>query len=78
MAAAEEVQQRDVEEMDAIYDRYVKPLEDKHLGKFVAVSRDGKVLLGESSRELTRATTDAFGPGNFIFKIGPRVVGKWL
>ena len=78
MAAAQEQQKRaEIEEMDAIYDRFVKPLEAEHLGEFVAVSRDGRTLLGPNSRDLTRRAKGAFGPSNYIFRIGPRVVGKW-
>ena len=79
MRAAKEAQrhQREIAEMDAIYNRYVKPLEQEHLGEFVAVAPDGRLLLSNSSRELTRRARDAFGPGNYIFKIGPRVVGRW-
>jgi hypothetical protein len=40
------------EEMEAIYDRYVRSLEQEHLGKFVAVSLDGRVLLGDDREEV--------------------------
>lgn len=40
------------EEMEAIYNRYVKPLEGQYWGKFVAVSSDGQVLLGDDRGEV--------------------------
>ena len=71
-------QERGIAEMDAIYDRYVKPLEEEHWGEFVAVSPDGWTVLGTDREEVSRAAREAFGPGNFLFKVRPRVVGKWL
>lgn len=62
--------------MDAVYDRYVAAVEKNHWGEFVAVSRDGRTLRGTDRRELTRRAADAFGPGNYIYKIGPRAVGR--
>ncbi len=40
------------EEMEAIYDRYLRSLEQEHWGKFVAVSLDGRVLLGDDWEEV--------------------------
>jgi hypothetical protein len=40
------------EEMEAIYDRYVRQLKQEHWGKFVAVSLDGRVLLGDDWEEV--------------------------
>ena len=64
-------------EADRLYEQYGKPLEAEHFGEFVAISRDGRTLLGASAGEVGRRAKAAFGPGNFVFKIGPRVVGKW-
>ena len=64
-------------EADRLYEQYGKPLEGDHLGEFVAISRDGRTLLGTSAGQVGRQAKEAFGPGNFVFKIGPRVVGKW-
>lgn len=60
-----------------LYEQYGKPLESEHLGKFVAISRDGRTLLGESPGQVGRRAKENFGPGNFVFRLGPRVVGKW-
>ena len=60
-----------------LYEQHAKPLEAAHAGKFVAISKDGRVLLGETASSVGRQARATFGPGNFVFKLGPRVVGKW-
>ncbi len=81
LRAAQQGERRRQEELQALatrlYDEYGKPLEAEHLGKFVAISKDGRTLLGDSPGEVGRRAREAFGPGNFVFKLGPRVVGKW-
>lgn len=60
-----------------LYEQFGKPLEMEHTGEFVAVSPEGRTILGTSASEVGRKAKQAFGPGNFVFKLGPRVVGKW-
>jgi len=62
---------------DQLYEQYAKPLESEHQGEFVAIAKDGRTILGGSAREVGRKAREAFGPGNFVCKIGPRVVGRW-
>lgn len=62
---------------DSLYEQFGKPLEADHLGEFVAISPDGRTLVGENLTELVRDAADAFGPENYIFRIGPRTVGSW-
>jgi hypothetical protein len=62
---------------DEFYDRYAKPLEAAHRGAYLAVSRNGQTILGTSLREVAQQATSIFGPGNFVYKIGERAVGKW-
>jgi hypothetical protein len=64
--------------MDEIYDRYVKPLEDQHIGQYAAVSPKGDLLLAPSFIEAIQQSTQRFGKGNFVFKVGERVVGEIL
>jgi hypothetical protein len=66
------------EQSDALYERYGKPLEKTHWGKFIAISNSGKTLIADTILELMQQAKAALGPGNFIFKIGERAVGKWL
>lgn len=60
-----------------LYDRYAKPLEAEHAGKFIAISPTGQHLIGDSLREVAKRAAEEFGRGSFLFKIGPRSVGKW-
>jgi len=62
----------------ALYDRYARPLEKTHRGRYVAVSTDGEVLLDDDLLALTAKAKRQFGPGSFIFKLGEIAVGKWL
>jgi len=65
------------EEMEAIYERYVRPLEGQHWGKFVAVSLDGRVLLGEEELTVFQEALRDFGSGNFVMmRVGLKAVGK--
>lgn len=59
-----------------LYATYGKAFEPEHWGKYLAISPDGRTLLGLTSREVLRRATDAFGKGNFIFKIGDRALGR--
>lgn len=65
------------EETAAIYDRYAKPLEAEHPGQYVAVSPRGEVLVGPTLLEVAQRGHAAFGPGNYLFRIGTRTVGRW-
>jgi hypothetical protein len=62
---------------DRLYERYGRPLEDQHRGEYVAISPDGQTILGSSVGEVLREAKATFGPGNFVFKIGEKSVGKW-
>lgn len=70
-------QQRELlAEADRLYERHVKPLEQEHWGEFVAVSRDGRFLLGASLAELTEQAVAKLGQGHFAFKVGEVAIGK--
>jgi hypothetical protein len=62
---------------ERLYDRYAKPLEAEHAGKFIAISPKGQTLIGDTLLEVAKRATAQFGRGNFLFKLGPRSVGKW-
>lgn len=65
------------EEMEAIYNRYVRPLEGQYWGKFVAVSLDGQVLLGDDREKVANEALRQFGSGNFVMmRVGLKAVGK--
>lgn len=71
-------QQTLLEQSDALYEQYGKPLEKTHWGRYVAISQDGKTVIADSIFDLMQQAKTKLGPGNFIFKIGERAVGKWL
>ena len=60
-----------------LYQQYGKPLEKEHKEEFLAISPTGKVLLAPSLLEAMEQASSALGPGNFIYKVGEKVVGKW-
>ena len=63
---------------EKLYTQFGKPLEETHKGKYIAISPAGKTLLGDVLIDLMEQAKATLGPGNYIFKIGERSVGKWL
>lgn len=49
---------------DYLYERYGKRHRATHEGKWIAVSLEGDVIIGERPGELIAAANEAFGPGN--------------
>lgn len=74
MAVTDEHRTREAE---ALYDQFGKPLEEQHTGQYVAITPEGKTLLGATVLEVMQQARAAFGPGSFVFKVGARAVGKW-
>ena len=62
---------------DQLYAEYGKSLEAEHSGEYVAITPDGKVVLGQTMLETAQRARAAFGPGSFLFKVGTKAVGKW-
>ncbi|HLG12792.1 MAG TPA: hypothetical protein VI876_13620 [Dehalococcoidia bacterium] len=80
MIAERWVKQTDLERKnraDRLYEQYARPLEREHAGEFVAISAEGKTVLGADLKMLVSKAKASLGPGNFIFKIGDRAVGRW-
>jgi hypothetical protein len=67
-----------VEEANLLYSRFVAPLEAAHRGEYAAVSTDGKVIFGHTLLDVVDQAVAELGPGNFVFKVGDRAIGKWL
>lgn len=61
---------------DRLYEQYGKPLEAEHWGEFVAIAPDGRTVLGATMLEVAELAESTLGLGVFVFKVGPRVVGK--
>jgi hypothetical protein len=62
---------------DELYDKYGRPLEADHRGEYLAISPDGKTVLGTTLDDVAEQAEANFGPGNFLYKIGEKAVGKW-
>lgn len=61
---------------DEVYERHVRPLEQEHRGKYVAISADGQSVLGRTMHEAAQKAAQQLGPGSFLYKIGERAVGR--
>lgn len=57
-----------------LYERYGKPLEAEHWGEYVAVSYDGKTLLGADLRATHREGRKAFGQEMQVFHVGEKFI----
>lgn len=65
------------EEFDRRYERYGKPLEIDHRGDFIAITQDGRVIVGKNDIEVVDRAIEEFGSGNFILcRVGDKTVGK--
>ena len=62
---------------DALYEQYGKPLEQDHMGEYLAIAPDGRIVLGSTLLEVAQKASDTLGSGHFLFKVGERSVGKW-
>jgi hypothetical protein len=66
------------EQDELLYDRHGKPLEAQHYGEFVAISDDGRTLLGTDELSLTKRAAEEFGPGQFALRrIGHDAEVRW-
>jgi hypothetical protein len=61
---------------ERLYDRYARPLKVEHAGKFIAISPSGQWIIGDTMREVAKRAAEGVGRGNFLFKVGPRSVGR--
>lgn len=71
------VDQERKELADELCEKYGKPLETEHRGEYVAVSPQGQTVVGPNLLDVAQEARAIFGPGNFLFKIGTKAVGKW-
>lgn len=65
------------EQADQLYERYGQPLEATQAGRYAAISPNGQIVLADTLLEAMDQALMAFGPGNYIFKLGARSVGRW-
>lgn len=63
---------------ERLYQRYGKPLEAQHPGEYVAISREGRIIIGPDDIEVLKKAIADFGSGRFAFyRIGSKVLGRW-
>ncbi|TSC88326.1 MAG: hypothetical protein G01um10147_231 [Microgenomates group bacterium Gr01-1014_7] len=62
---------------DNLYSKFGKPLEDKHWGEYVAISKKGETILSSDMIKLLKKAEKLFTSNSFIFKVGERTVYKW-
>jgi hypothetical protein len=61
----------------SLYERYGKPLEHDHHGKYIAISQNGRVIADADDLTGVSQAIATFGSGNFIFRrIGYSYVDK--
>lgn len=60
-----------------LYTQYGKPLERKHHGKYIAISRNGRVIVDVDDITVVDQAIRTFGSSNFVFRrIGYSYVDK--
>ena len=69
-----------VAEADALYAEYGQPLEQQHEGKYAAITRQGRTVIGATVLAVADRADAEFGPEEptFIFKIGDAAEYRWL
>ena len=86
MAKSERVEKGDMvqglkeraNEATLLYEKHAKGLEAEYYGEFVAIARDGRIIIGKNDIEVLKKAIKDFGRGNFVFRrIGFRTMGKW-
>jgi len=69
-------------EMDGMYnDRYAKHgkcFEAEHNGEFLAISSEGKTILGPTLVDVADRASERFGPATFFYRVGQRAVFRLL
>lgn len=62
---------------DQLYDKYGKPLEKDHWGDYLAVSVNGKTILGKDYLKVAIKARSTLGLGSFLYKVGEKAIWKW-
>jgi hypothetical protein len=57
------------------YAKFVKPLEQEHWGEFVAVDKDGSLIISETLLGAITTARQEIGRGLFIYRVGDVAVG---
>jgi len=65
-----------LKKMDALYDKYVLPIETEHFGQYVVVTEDGRMVFASTLTDVDFKAREKLGRGTFTFKVGERSVGR--
>ena len=70
---------RKAEQKKRLYEQYGKAFEKDHNGEYLAISEDGRTILGDRLGEVLHAAVDRFGHDNFaLARVGHETVEEWL
>ena len=58
------------QEADELYEKFALPLEAKHEGEFVAVSKQGQVVRAPTLQQVLDLSLRVLGKGSFVFRLG--------
>jgi hypothetical protein len=61
---------------DALYQQYVKPLEQAHDGEYVLITPDGGTVLSQTLLGVAQKAAESPSSQNVIFRVGAKSVGK--
>ena len=61
---------------DALYNKYVQPLEAEHWGEFVAVAPDGRTMVGDNPYKIDMEAWNTFGGEAVMFQVGKKGIVK--
>lgn len=64
-----------LKKMDALYDKFVQPIEAEHHGEYVVLAEDGRMVFGLTLTEALSLARDELGRGTFSYKVGERALG---
>jgi hypothetical protein len=65
-----------LKKMDALYEKFVLPVEAEHYGEFVVLAEDGRMVFGPTLTDALALAREELGRGTFSYKVGERVVGR--
>ena len=64
--------------LDRVYEQYVKPVEQDHLGEYALVTSAGETYFASTQSELIRKTRHVTTGDNCLFKVGEIAATKIL
>jgi len=64
--------------LDRMYEQYVKPVEQDHLGEYVVVTPAGEMYFAQTQSELVKKTMHLREGGNCLYKVGEIAATKIL